>query len=148
MKEYIIDLYFSAKHFLSTLKNLCKWNILLYDIYMNEPDEFKIVYRTDLAAFKMAERRLLTEYKYYESEGISFGTTEQNIRNLKIVKKLLKEIISEDYITENINFNNSSRFTKIEGIENNETLQSYLRELKVKNLYNKIRSEQLDFLWV
>ena len=148
MKEYIFDLYFRVKYFLSTLKNLCKWNKLLYDIYMNEPDEFKIIYRTDLAAFKMVERRLLAEYKYFESVGLVFGNTYQNIRNLKIAKKLLDEIISEDYITENINFNNFSRFTKIEDIEHSENLQSYLRELKVKNLYNKIRSEQLDFLWV
>ena len=148
MKDYIFDLYFRAKYFLSTLKNLCKWNKLLYDIYMNEPDEFKIIYRTDLAAFKMVERRLLAEYKYFESVGLVFGNTYQNIRNLKIAKKLLDEIISEDYITENINFNNFSRFTKIEDIEHIENLQSYLRELKVKNLYNKIRSEQLDFLWI
>lgn len=148
MKEYIFDLYFRVKYFLSTLKNLCKWNKLLYDIYMNEPDEFKIIYRTDLAAFKMVERRLLAEYKYFESVGLVFGNTYQNIRNLKIAKKLLDEIISEDYITENINFNNFSRFTKIEDIEHRENLQSYLRELKVKNLYNKIRSEQLDFLWI
>lgn len=150
MKEYIFDLYFKVKYFLSTLKNLCKWNKLLYDIYMNEPDEFKIIYRTDLASFKFIERKLNEYYNMFSEEGWSLESEIANRRALKVLQKLLVEIINEDYCDKKVNTSNMHRFlsddySKLE--KNDVFLQTRLREEKVKHLYNKIRTERLDYFW-
>lgn len=150
MKEIALDLYYRVKQLFNTVGHLYEWNKMLYDIYMNEADEFLIAYKTDLLSFKYIERNLDEYYKIFNSDGWSFSSEIANRRALKVLQKLLKEIISENYKDKKVNTSNMYRFlsddySKFE--KDDAFLHTRLREEKVKHLYNKIRTERLDYFW-
>lgn len=150
MKEFVLDMYYRVKQLFNTIGHLYKWNKMLYDIYMNEADEFLIAYKTDLASFKFIERKLNEYYNMFIEAGWSLESEIANRRALKVLQKLLVEIINEDYCDKKVNTSNMHRFlsddySKLE--KDDVFLQTRLREEKVKHLYNKIRTERLDYLW-
>lgn len=150
MKEFVLDMYYRVKQLFNTIGHLYKWNKMLYDIYMNEADEFLIAYKTDLASFKFIERKLNEYYNMFIEAGWSLESEISNRRALKVLQKLLVEIINEDYCDKKVNTSNMYRFlsddySKLE--KDDVFLQTRLREEKVKHLYNKIRTERLDYFW-
>lgn len=151
MIDFLYNTLDKIKYFFYTIKDLFKWNILLYKIYMFEPDEFMIIYKTDLAGFKYISEWLNEHYEFLNKNGLSTGDQESIKRDLKVLQNLLNEIINNDHSDKNVNTRNFHRFLNkdfgIEYLNNNNYLKKYLREQKVKHLYNKIRSEKLEHFW-
>lgn len=137
--------------FLNKIKYVLNWVKYIWKMDDYKSDYF-MIYEFELKSLEILEKELLDCYKY-----ISIDKQHSNIRDLRVLQKLLKEIIEDDFLHKSkrshINVKNANRYISdpdlLNMITNKDTYYKMIaREFKVKYLYNKIRSERLETFWI